>query len=99
MIHIKKFDIVFTHIKNLIACLHWYNPFILVASRYMEDDLELLCDKLVIQRVGDTIKNRKEYCLSMLRFVELKEIQEKSVLKLHPTKERMIIINSNFPHL
>ena len=28
----------------------------------------------------------------MLRLVELKEIQEKSVLKLHPTKERMIIM-------
>ena len=92
MIHIKKFDIVFTHVKNLIACLYWYNPFILVASRYMEDDLELLCDKLVIQKVGDTVKNRKEYCLSMLQLIELKEVQEKSVLKLHPTKERMIII-------
>ena len=92
MVHIKKFDIVLTHIKNVITCLFWYNPFILVASRYMEDDLEVLCDKLVIQRVGDTVKNRKEYCLSMLRLVELKEIQEKSVLKLHPTKERMIIM-------
>ena len=92
MVHIKKFDIVLTHIKNVITCLFWYNPFILVASRYMEDDLEMLCDKLVIQRVGDTVKNRKEYCLSMLRLVELKEIQGKSVLKLHPTKERMIIM-------
>ena len=91
MIHIKKFDIVFIHVKNLIACLYWYNPFVLLASRYMEDDLELLCDKLVIQKVGDTVKNRKEYCLSMLQLIELKEIQEKSVLKLHPTKERMII--------
>ena len=92
MIHIKKFDIVFTHIKNLITCMYWYNPFIIMASRYIEDDLELLCDKLVIQRVGDTVKNRKEYCLSMLRLVELKEIQEQTVLKLHPTKERMVII-------
>ena len=92
MIHIKKFDIVFTHIKNLITCMYWYNPFILLASRYMEDNLELLCDKLVIQKVGDTVKNRKEYCLSMLQLIELKEIQEKSVLKLHPTKERMIIM-------
>ena len=92
MIHIKKFDIVFTHIKNLITCLYWYNPFVLLASRYMEDDLELLCDKLVIQSVGDTIKNRKEYCLSMLQLVELKGMQGKSVLKLHPTKERMIIM-------
>ena len=94
MIHIKKFDIVFTHIKNLITCMYWYNPFILLASRYMEDNLELLCDKLVIQKVGDTVKNRKEYCLSMLQLIELKEIQEKSVLKLHPTKERMIIMKS-----
>ena len=92
MIHIKKFDIVFTHIKNLIACLYWYNPFVLLASSYMENDLELLCDKLVIQSVGDTVEHRKEYCLSMLQLIELKEIQEKSVLKLHPTKERMIII-------
>ena len=92
MIHIKKFDIVFTHIKNLIACLYWYNPLVLLASSYMENDLELLCDKLVIQSVGDTVEHRKEYCLSMLQLIELKEIQEKSVLKLHPTKERMIIM-------
>ena len=92
MIHIKKFDIVFTHIKNLITCLYWYNPFVLLASSYMENDLELLCDKLVIQSVGDTVEHRKEYCLSMLQLIELKEIQEKSVLKLHPTKERMIIM-------
>ena len=94
MIHIKKFDIVFTHIKNLITCLYWYNPFVLLASSYMENDLELLCDKLVIQSVGDTVEHRKEYCLSMLQLIELKEIQEKSVLKLHPTKERMIIMKS-----
>ena len=94
MIHIKKFDIVFTHIKNLITCLYWYNPFMLLASSYMENDLELLCDKLVIQSVGDTVEHRKEYCLSMLQLIELKEIQEKSVLKLHPTKERMIIMKS-----
>ena len=92
MIHIKKFDIVFTHIKNLITCLYWYNPFMLLASSYMENDLELVCDKLVIQSVGDTVEHRKEYCLSMLQLIELKEIQEKSVLKLHPTKERMIIM-------
>ena len=42
--------------------------------------------------MGDTVEHRKEYCLSMLQLIELKEIQEKSVLKLHPTKERMIIM-------
>ncbi|MGL5439228.1 MAG: M56 family metallopeptidase [Filifactoraceae bacterium] len=51
--HIKRFDMVFTHIKNLVACLQWYNLFILVAFRYTEDDIEVLCDKLVIERIGD----------------------------------------------
>lgn len=92
MTHIKKFDIVFNHIKNLITCLHWFNIFILVASRYIEDDIEVLCDKLVIQKVGDTMQNRKDYCLSMLKLIEQKEIEKETALKLHPTKERMIIM-------
>ncbi|HEM5687165.1 M56 family metallopeptidase [Streptococcus suis] len=90
--HIKKFDIVFNHIKNIIACVYWYNIFILIASRYMEDDIEVLCDKLVIQRVGDTVNNRKEYCISMLKLIEQKEYTKRVVLKLHPTKERMVIM-------
>ncbi|HFR3463640.1 TPA: hypothetical protein ACHU9P_001968, partial [Streptococcus suis] len=61
-------------------------------SRYMEDDIEVLCDKLVIQRVGDTVNNRKEYCISMLKLIEQKEYTKRVVLKLHPTKERMVIM-------
>ena len=92
MTHIKKFDIMFNHIKNLITCLHWFNIFILVASRYIEDDIEALCDKLVIQKVGDTIQNRKDYCLSMLKLIEQNQKSNDMVLKLNPTKERIIIM-------
>ena len=93
MTHIKKCDIVFTHIKNLITCLYWHNIFILLTSRYIEDDIEMLCDKLVIRGVGDTVQNRKEYCLSMLKLIEPKDIERnKIVLKLSPTKERMIVM-------
>lgn len=90
--HIKKLDIVFNHIKNLIVCIYWYNIFILLASRYMEDDIEVLCDKSVIQRVGDTVHNRKKYCTSMLKLIEQKENAKRVILKLHPTKERMMIM-------
>lgn len=83
MTHIKKFDIVFNHLKNLIVSLHWYNFFVLVAARYAEDDIEALCDKLVICRVGDTAQHRKEYCLSMLKLLEQKEGEDKEGLKLH----------------
>lgn len=88
----KKFDIVFKHIKNFIACIHWYNIFILASLKFIEDDMEILCDKLVIQKLGDTIDNRKAYCMSMLKLIEQNQNPKYSVLKLHPTKERIIIM-------
>ena len=89
--HIKKFDIAFSHLKNLIMCINWYNPFILGAAKYIEDDIEMLCDKLVIKKVGDTGEHRKEYCMAMLKLTERNE-NSKFVLKLHPTKERIIVM-------
>ena len=64
----------------------------LLPQDIVEDDIEVLCDKLVIQRVGDTVNNRKEYCISMLKLIEQKEYTKRVVLKLHPTKERMVIM-------
>ncbi|MDY3105674.1 M56 family metallopeptidase [Fenollaria sp.] len=90
--HVKNFDIVFKHIKNFIACMYWYNIFILASLKFIEDDMEILCDKLVIQKLGDTIDNRKEYCMSMLKLIEQNQNVQYSVLNLHPTKERMLLI-------
>lgn len=90
--HVKKFDIVFKHIKNFIACIHWYNIFILASLKFIEDDMEILCDKLVIQKLGDSFDNRKAYCMSMLKLIEQNQNPKYSVLKLHPTKERIIIM-------
>lgn len=90
--HVKNFDIVFKHIKNFIACMYWYNIFILLSLKFIEDDIEILCDKLVIKKLGDTVSNRKAYCLSMLKLIEQKETTNDAALKMHPTKERMIIM-------
>ena len=89
--HIKKFDIAFSHLKNLIMCINWYNPFILGAAKYIEDDIEILCDKLVIKKAGDTREHRKEYCMAMLKLTERNE-NSRFVLRLHPTKERIIVM-------
>ena len=91
MTHIKKFDMVLSHFKNMIMCINWYNPFILGAAKYIEDDIEMLCDKLVIKKAGDTREHRKEYCMAMLKLTERNE-NSRFVLKLHPTKERIIVM-------
>ena len=92
MIHIKKFHILLTHLVNIIACIYWYNPLLWLSLKYINQDIEISCDKLVVQQLGDTIKNRKEYCISMLKLLEIKSNTNNFVLNLNPNKERMLIM-------
>lgn len=94
MTHIKKYDIVFSYIKNLAICFHWYNPFIWISSRYIQNDIEILCDKLVVNKLGDNIENRKEYCLSMGKLLGLGTSEFNQNIEFRPTMERMVIIKN-----
>ena len=90
--HIKYFDIAFTHIKNLALCLYWYNIAMWLASKFFEDDLEILCDKKVLERLGNTQENKKAYAMSMFKIMERENRRENLVLSLNPQKERIILM-------
>lgn len=92
LMHIKKFHILLNHLVNIVACIYWYNPLLWLSLKYIDQDIEINCDKLVVQQLGDTIKNRKEYCMSMLKLLEIKSNTNNFVLKLNPNKERMLIM-------
>ena len=92
LMHIKKFHILLTHLVNIIACIYWYNPLLWLSLKYINQDIEINCDKLVVQQLGDTIKNRKEYCMSMLKLLEIGSNTNNLVLKLNPNKERILIM-------
>lgn len=92
LMHIKKFHILFNHLVNIMACLYWYNPLLWLSLKYIDQDIEINCDKLVVQQLGDTIKNRKEYCISMLKLLEIESNTNNFVLNLNPNKERMLIM-------
>lgn len=92
LMHIKKFHILLNHMVNIVACLYWYNPLLWLSLKYIDQDIEINCDKLVVQQLGDTIKNRKEYCISMLKLVERGIYENNLYLKLNPNIERMEII-------
>ena len=92
LMHIKKFHILLNHLVNIVACLYWYNPLLWLSLKYIDQDIEINCDKLVVQQLGDTIKNRKEYCISMLKLVEREFYENNLYLKLNPNIERMEII-------
>ena len=92
LMHIKKFHILLTHLINIVACLYWYNPLLWLSLKYIDQDIEINCDKLVVEKLGDTVKNRKEYCMSMLKLLEIESNTNNLVLNLNPNKERMLIM-------
>ncbi len=92
LMHIKKFHILLNHLINIVACLYWFNPLLWLSLKYIDQDIEMNCDKLVVQQLGDTIKNRKEYCMSMLKLLEIGSNKNNFILKLNPNKERMLIM-------
>ncbi len=91
MIHIKKFHILLNHLINIVACLYWFNPLLWLSLKYLDQDIEINCDKLVVENLGDTVKNRKAYCSSMLKLVERGFYENNLYLKLNPNIERINI--------
>lgn len=94
LVHIERFHILLSHLKNLIICLYWYNPFLIIGLKYFEEDIEINCDRIVIEKIGDSLENRKNYCQSMLKLIERQRENDKFVLNLSPTKERMLTIKN-----
>lgn len=94
LVHIEKYHILLSHLKNLIICLYWYNPFLIISLRYFEEDIEINCDQIVIGKIGDSLENRKNYCQSLLKLIERQRENDKFVLNLSPTKERMLTMKN-----
>ena len=94
LVHIERYHILLSHLKNLIICLYWYNPFLILSLKYFEKDIEINCDKIVIEKIGDSQENRKNYCQSMLKLIERQRENDKFVLNLSPTKERMLTMKN-----
>lgn len=92
--HIKRFHILFNHIVNLVACVFWCNPLLIVSLKYLEQDIEIFTDKEVISRLGDTLKSRKDYCKSMFQLMSNSIKRDYVSLKLNPNLERMIIMKN-----
>lgn len=97
MTHIKKFDVIWNHLKNILVCVYWYNPFIWLMSRYITEDLEVLCDKLVVERTKCRKDNKLEYMYVMFKVLTQKVKKENTLdmtMKLDPAVERMVILSN-----
>lgn len=70
-VHIGRKDYLVKNIAFLLTAIYWFNPFIWIAFRFLERDMEMSCDEKVIKLLGADV--RKQYSQSLLNFAERRE--------------------------
>ena len=67
-VHIKRGDLIFKMFAVIAVALHWFNPLAWIAFALFCRDMEMGCDEVVLERLGDGI--RKSYSLSLVTMAE-----------------------------
>lgn len=67
-VHIKRGDLIFKMFAVIAVALHWFNPLVWAAFALFCRDMEMSCDEVVLERLGDGI--RKQYSLSLVTMAE-----------------------------
>lgn len=62
--HIERKDHIVKTVCYYILALHWFNPFVWLAYKFMSRDMELACDEKVVRRY--TAEEKKLYCRRLL---------------------------------
>src|SRR6266540_2526754 len=52
MAHVRRKDVLLNFLLITVQFLHWFNPFVWLALHRLRADRELVCDAMVMQRVG-----------------------------------------------
>ncbi|MBD5533874.1 MAG: peptidoglycan DD-metalloendopeptidase family protein [Lachnospiraceae bacterium] len=66
--HIRRQDNLLKLLAYAVRCVHWFNPFVWLAFRYFEEDMEASCDEAVLRELG--YERRKEYAKTLLALSE-----------------------------
>lgn len=65
-VHYRHRDNVWSLVRTVCLCLHWYNPFVWLAASESRQDGELACDEETILWLGEA--KRKDYGMALLEF-------------------------------
>lgn len=67
--HLKKLDIVYKWLVQLMVCIHWYNPIVYLVSREINRSCEFSCDESVLALLQG--KNKKVYGDTLISSLEM----------------------------
>lgn len=66
--HYKKKDIFYKWLTQITICLHWFNPFVYLISRELNQACELSCDETVISKLD--LKEKRAYGDTLLNAIK-----------------------------
>jgi len=66
--HLKRHDILISHVASMLGVLHWFNPLIGLGFQRMRADRELACDALALSLLGR--KETSAYGRTVVRQIE-----------------------------
>lgn len=76
LIHLKRRDMFYKWLVQIVICIHWFNPFVYPLAREIEKACELSCDEAVVAAYGETAK--KVYGDTLVSFIRAKTEGEAS---------------------
>ncbi len=56
--HLKRFDVVYKMVLQIVKYVYWFNPLIWLMARYAEEDIELSCDEEITKSRNKDFKLR-----------------------------------------
>lgn len=65
LVHVSRMDVLLKLSLNVVSCIYWFNPIILVAKKIAFRDIELACDEAVL--INKSAESRKAYAVSLVR--------------------------------
>lgn len=70
IMHLKRFDLLQNIFWCVLRCLHWCNPFMHYVFNIIGNDMEMLCDQKVLEKLQG--EERREYGVLLLNEVNKK---------------------------
>ncbi len=67
LIHCRRHDLWIQFFGLLVCTMHWFNPFVHLADRWMREEMELSCDEAVL--TGHSVSERSVYGKTMLHIL------------------------------
>ncbi len=93
MIHIKRFDILRKIAVIIAVCVHWFDPLTWVMFVLFNRDIELVCDDIVIGKIGH--ENRREYALALVEMLDTRAGILHNYFSKNAIEERIVSISKH----